>query len=145
VIAFGVESVATLRECVDLYAALWAIGPGKQGEKYDPDLDALASAVVSGRAFGVCARKDGKLVAGQMWWLVQEFEQRTITTGLMTAIGRLSDDVDLTEFMRFGIKAARARGANRIVLQIHEGIPSLIDAAKTVGARPADRLMVLKD
>lgn len=143
-IVFCVESVSTLRECVDAYFEHWKLGPGKRGERYDPDLNALATGIASGRAVGVSARRDGKIVGGQLWWIMNDPDQKTVVIGLMTTIGRTDKDVDLASFIRYGISAVRARGAQRIVLQIAEGIPSLMEAAVAVGAVTADRLMVVK-
>jgi hypothetical protein len=142
-IVFGVEGAATLKECVDAYAEHWKLGPGKLGRVYDPDLDALAAAIVSGRAIGVSARKDGKIVAGMLWWIVRDMDEKAVITGLMTTIGRMDPGVNLAEFIQYGIRAVKARGATRIVLQINEAIPSLMDAARACGANPADRMMVV--
>lgn len=128
-------------ECINAYAEHWLLGPNKHGPVFDPDLDGTVRSVADRSRVFVSARKEGKIVGLQNWYVGVNQDVKTQRIAYMTGIGRKDHDVDLKEFVRFGVAEMRRRGATRTVLTARVGVATLRPLFESIGARAVDVMM----
>lgn len=110
--------IRMLDECMQAYTEMWDKGYSRQaGHVFDPQIETLLGLVASGSRRFVTARIDGKIEAMQNWYFFRDIESKSRIGAHMTGIYKRSPDVcDTVEFVKFGIAAMRAAGANQIML-----------------------------
>jgi hypothetical protein len=130
-------------ECLPVYAEMWDHGySGERGVPFDPDMEKLTLLCATGARRFVTARIDGRIVAMQNWYRMQDVESRTRISAYMTGIYKRAPEVcDTVEFVKFGIAAMRASGCNQIILSAHAGRPGLKEKFEAAGARVAEYVM----
>lgn len=126
--------VRMLDDCMAVYAEMWDKGYSRQaGHEFDPQIETLLGLVASGTRRFVSARIDGKIVALQNWYFVRDFESKARISAYMTGIYKQSHDVcDTVAFIKFGIAAMKAAGANQILLSAYaqrKGLKEKMEAA----------------
>ena len=147
---FQVESFANsdgmrvmIAECLKIYAEAWEHGiSGRSGAIFDPDVEVIVGMVASGVRRFVTARVDGEIVAMQHWIVVNDIESRRRRIAHMTAIYKRSPEVcDTVEFIKFGIAAMRAAGANNVIMQAYTGAKGLREKMEAAGAKVVEYVM----
>lgn len=130
-----------VKECLDSYAEHWVLGLNRRGPEFNPDLDGSIASIAGGTRVFITARRDGKIVGLQNWYVGVNQDIRTERIAYMTGIGRKDNEVDLKEFVSFGVVAMRKRGATRTILTARVGVASMRPLFESMGARPVDVLM----
>jgi hypothetical protein len=132
-----------LDECMQVYAEMWDKGYSRQaGHDFNPHLETLLGLVASGTRRFVTARIDGKIVALQNWYFMRDFESKTRVSAYMTGIYKRSPEVcDTVQFIRFGIEAMRAAGANQILLGAYAARPGLREKMEAAGGKVVEYVL----
>jgi len=135
--------VALLNECMPVYAEMWDKGYSRQaGHEFDPQIETLLGLVASGTRRFVTARVDGKIEAMQNWYFVSDFESKARISAYMTGIYKRRHDVcDTVEFVKFGVAAMKAAGANQILLSALAARPGLKEKMEAAGGRLVEYVM----
>lgn len=130
-----------VKECLDSYSEHWLLGPNKYGPSFNPDIDGTVKSVSERSRVFISARRDGKIVGLQNWYMGINQDVRTERIAYMTGLGRKDNGVDLKEFVRFGVDAMRRSGATRTVLSARVGVATMRPLFESIGARAVDVMM----
>jgi len=130
-----------VKECIDSYAEHWLLGPNKYGPAFNPDIDGTVRSVSERTRVFISARRAGKIVGLQNWYMGVNQDVRTERIAYMTGLGRKDNGVDLKEFVRFGVDAMRKAGATRTVLAARVGVATMRPLFESIGARAVDVMM----
>lgn len=140
----GPESLALMiDECMQVYAELWDKGYSRQaGHEFNPNIDILLGMVASGTRRFVTARIDGRICAMQNWYFARDLESKSRVSAHMTGIYKRSPEVcDTVQFIKFGVAAMKAAGANQILMSAYALRPGLKEKMEAAGGKLVEYVM----